>query len=40
VLPDIPGTLITNDRVRIMDLEATAPEPAAAYVEEWNALFR
>ena len=40
VLPDIPGTLITNDRVRIMDLEATAPEPAAEYVEEWNALFR
>lgn len=40
VLPDIPGTLITNDRVREMDLEATAPEPAAQYVEEWNALFR
>jgi iron(III) transport system substrate-binding protein len=40
VLPDIPGTLITNDRVRVMDLEATAPEPAAEYVEEWNALFR
>lgn len=40
VLPDIPGTLITNDRVRIQDLEATAPEPAAAYVEEWNSLFR
>lgn len=40
VLPDIPGTLITNDRVRIQDLEATAPEPAAAYVEEWNAMFR
>ena len=40
VLPDIPGSLITNDRVRVMDLEAIAPEPAAAYVEEWNALFR
>lgn len=40
VLPDIPGTLITNDRVRIQDLEATAPEPAAAYVEEWNSMFR
>ena len=40
VLPDIPGTLITNDRVRGQDLEATAPEPAAAYVEEWNAMFR
>jgi iron(III) transport system substrate-binding protein len=40
VLPDIPGTLITNDRVRVMDLEATAPEPAAEFVEEWNGLFR
>ena len=40
VLPDIPGTLITNDRVRIMDLVATAPEPAAVFVEEWNGLFR
>ena len=40
VLPDVPGTLITNDQVRVMDLEATAPEPAAAYVEEWNAMFR
>ena len=40
VLPDIPGTLITNDRVRKIDLEATAPDKAAAYVEEWNALFR
>lgn len=40
VLPDIPGTLITNDRVRVMDLEATAPEPAAAFVEKWNSLFR
>ena len=40
VLPDIPGSLITNDHVRVMDLEAIAPEPAAAYVEEWNALFR
>ena len=40
VLPNVPGTLITNDQVREMDLEATAPEPAAAYIEEWNSLFR
>lgn len=40
VLPDIPGTLITNDRVRKMDLEATAAGPAAAYVEKWNGMFR
>ena len=37
---DVPTAVITNDRVRVMDLEATAAEPAAAYVEEWNALFR
>jgi len=40
VLADIPGTLVTNDLVRVTDLEATQPEPAAAYVEEWNSLFR
>lgn len=40
VLPDIPGTLITNDQVRVMDLEAIQPEPAAEFVEEWNELFR
>ncbi|MGH9084724.1 MAG: extracellular solute-binding protein [Acidimicrobiales bacterium] len=40
VLEGVPGTLITNDKVRVTDLEATAPEPAAAFVEEWNALFR
>jgi iron(III) transport system substrate-binding protein len=40
VLADIPGTLITNDRVRVTDLAATAPDPAAAYVEEWNSMFR
>jgi iron(III) transport system substrate-binding protein len=40
VLPDIPGTLVTNDQIRITDLEATTPEAAAAYVEEWNSLFR
>ena len=37
---DVPTAVITNDRVRVMDLEATAAEPAAAYVEKWNALFR
>ena len=39
VLPDIPGTLITNDKVRKMDLEATTPEKVTAFQEEWNALF-
>jgi hypothetical protein len=37
---DVPSAVITNDRVRVMDLEATAAEPAAAYVEKWNSLFR
>ena len=39
VLPDIPGTLITNDRVRKIDLETISAENAAAFVEEWNDLF-
>jgi len=40
VIPDVPGSLITNDQVRDQDLEATAPEPAAEYVEQWNSMFR
>jgi iron(III) transport system substrate-binding protein len=40
VLADIPGTLITNDRIRVTDVEATRPDAAAAFVEEWNSLFR
>lgn len=40
VIPDVPGSLITNDQVRDQDLEGTAPEPAAEYVEQWNAQFR
>lgn len=37
---DTPNSLITNDKVRKQDLEAIAPEPAAAFVDEWNGLFR
>ena len=40
VIPDVPGTLVTNDRIRKPDVEATAPDPAAAYVDAWNDLFR
>lgn len=40
VLADIPGTLVTNDRIRVTDLAATAPDAAAAFVEEWNRMFR
>jgi iron(III) transport system substrate-binding protein len=40
VLPDIPGTLITNDKVRKQDLAALTAEKVAAYQEKWNSLFR
>ena len=40
VLPDIPGTLITNDQVREQDLSKLTPEAVAAYQEKWNGLFR
>jgi len=40
VLPDIPGTLITNDRVRVMDLEGMQPDAVTEYVAKWDALFR
>lgn len=40
VLPDIPGTLITNDMVRVMDLAGMAPEPVAEYIAKWDELFR
>ena len=40
VIEDVPGSLIFVGKVRDIDLEATAAEPAAAYVEKWNSLFR
>ena len=40
VLPDVPGTLITNDEVREQDLSKLTPEVVAAYQEKWNGLFR
>lgn len=40
VLPDIPGTLLTNEDVRKQDLAALTPEKVAAYQEKWNSLFR
>jgi iron(III) transport system substrate-binding protein len=40
VLPDIEGALLTNDQVRDIDLESQQPDQVAAYMEEWNALFR
>jgi iron(III) transport system substrate-binding protein len=40
VLPDIEGALLTNDQVRNIDLESQQPDQVAAYMEEWNSLFR
>jgi iron(III) transport system substrate-binding protein len=40
VLPDIPGTLITNAETREQDLSKLTPEAVAAYQEKWNGLFR
>jgi iron(III) transport system substrate-binding protein len=40
VLPDIPGTLITVDKVRVLDPVGQQPENLAAYTERWNGLFR
>lgn len=40
VLPNIPGTLITNDKVRVMDVAGMAAAPVAEYIEYWDGLFR
>ncbi len=40
VLPDIPGTLLTNAETREQDLSKLTPEAVAAYQEKWNGLFR
>ena len=40
VLPNIPGALTTNDRVRVQDPAALTPEKVAAYQAGWNAMFK
>jgi iron(III) transport system substrate-binding protein len=40
VLPDTPGALTSNDRVREQDLAQLTPEVVAQYQTEWNALFQ
>ncbi len=40
VLPNVPGTLITNDKVRKQDLSALTADKVAAFQQEWNSLFR
>jgi iron(III) transport system substrate-binding protein len=40
VRPNVPGTLTTNDKVRVQHLASLAPDKVAAYVEHWNQIFR
>jgi hypothetical protein len=40
VLPNIPGAMTTNDRVRVQDLAALTPEKVAAYQAGWTAMFK
>ena len=40
VLPDIPGALTTNDRVRVQDPTALTPEKVAEYQAHWNKMFK
>lgn len=40
VLPNIPGTLTTNDKVRIQDTAKLTPDFVAAYQKKWKSLFR
>ncbi|MEU4227675.1 extracellular solute-binding protein [Nonomuraea sp. NPDC026600] len=40
VLPDIPGTLITNDKVRLQDPAKLTPEVVTAYHTKWKSLFQ
>jgi len=40
VLPDVPGTLITNAEVRKQDLSKLTPEAVEAYQAKWSDLFQ
>jgi iron(III) transport system substrate-binding protein len=40
VLPDIPGTLITNDKVRVQDPAKLTPDIVTAYQKKWKSLFQ
>jgi iron(III) transport system substrate-binding protein len=40
VQPEIPGTLLTNDEVRKMDLARLTPENIAEYQSRWSSLFQ
>ena len=40
VLPGIPGTLITNDKVRVQDPAKLTPAVVTAYEKKWKSLFQ
>ncbi|MFE5916604.1 ABC transporter substrate-binding protein [Streptomyces sp. NPDC056468] len=40
VLPKVPGTVITNDKVRIQDPAKLTPDTVAAYQKKWKSLFQ
>jgi iron(III) transport system substrate-binding protein len=40
VLPNITGTLITNDKVRVQDPSKLTPDAVAAYQKKWKSLFQ
>jgi iron(III) transport system substrate-binding protein len=40
VQPNVPGTLITNDKVRLQDSSKLTPDAVAAYQKKWKSLFR
>jgi iron(III) transport system substrate-binding protein len=40
VLPNVPGTLITNDKVRVQDPSKLTPDAVAAYQKKWKSLFQ
>ncbi|MFC9502235.1 extracellular solute-binding protein [Streptomyces sp. NPDC057002] len=40
VLPKIPGTVITNDKVRVQDPAKLTPDAVAAYQKKWKSLFQ
>jgi iron(III) transport system substrate-binding protein len=40
VLPNIPGTLITNDKVRVQDPAKLTPDVVTAYQKKWKSMFQ
>ncbi|GAA4691504.1 extracellular solute-binding protein [Phytohabitans rumicis] len=40
VLANVPGTLITNDKVRLQDPSKLTPDAVAAYQKKWKSLFQ